>query len=241
MTTKSFGWPAYVRATILITLANLLLLLIRNLIVGEDFYAFLRSNLFIGSFPVILIAFIIDVFDERLPVYLFWFLAALWIIFYPNAPYMISDLIHNGQDPTNQTIPDLIKYDTLLIFSISMLSVFYGFLSLKIMYRIFNRRYGKTFARTAIHFTLILSCLGFYMGRELLSAINLGNGYLYSWEIFLEPMQIIRIVWNALFPIQDHLPAYYMIGLFGIVQYLLLYTFGYINDVTEENSKVSLF
>src|SRR4030095_15839712 len=74
-------------------------------------------------------------------------------------------------------------------------------------------------------------CLGFYMGRELLSAIKLGNGYLYSWEIFLEPIQIIKIVWHALYPIQDHVPAYLMMLLFGVVQYMLLIMFKDVNDV----------
>ena len=69
------------------------------------------------------------------------------------------------------------------------------------------------------------------MGRELISAIKLGNGYLYSWEIFLEPVQIIKIVWQALFPPQDHIPAYMMMLLFGAIQYMLLIMFKDVNDV----------
>ena len=162
---------------------------------------------------------------------LFWFLVALWVLFYPNAPYMISDLIHNAQSPANQKFPELIKYDTLIIFSFAMLSVFIGFLSLKVIFRIFVGKYGKRFAQAVITVTLILSCLGFYMGRELISAIKLGNGYLYSWEIFLEPVQIIKIVWQALFPPQDHIPAYMMMLLFGAIQYMLLIMFKDVNDV----------
>ncbi len=153
---------------------------------------------------------------------------------------MISDLIHDSQDPAIKLHPDLIKFDTLIIFSLAMLSVFYGFLSLKMMFRLFKKRYSKRFAQLAIHATLILSCLGFYMGRELLSAIKLGNGYLYSWEIFLEPIQIIKIVWNSLWPIHDHLPAYAMMALFGVVQYLLLVIFYYVNNI-EAASEVEGF
>lgn len=69
------------------------------------------------------------------------------------------------------------------------------------------------------------------MGREMLSAMKLGNGYLYSWEIFLEPGQIITAVWNLLFPIGVHKEAYLMMILFGIVQYLLLIIFKNISDV----------
>jgi len=222
--------PTLVSIVLLLTFANLFILVLRNVIIGNDFYSFLRSNLFIGSLPVIVIAYLLYRFNDKLNPYLFWIGTSIWVLFYPNAPYMISDLIHDYQDPASKLNPELIKYDTLIIFSIAMLSVFYGFLSLKLMFRLFKVRYGTRFAHVAIHATLILSCLGFYMGRELLSAIKLGNGYLYSWEIFLEPVQIIKIVWKALWPIQDHLPAYAMMALFGIVQYILLIMFYYVND-----------
>ncbi len=218
----------------LLTLINLFILVLRNIIVGNVFYEFLTSNLFIGSMPVIVIAYVLFRFNSKMHPVLFWVGTCLWVVFYPNAPYMISDLIHDSQDPAIKLDPDLIKYDTLIIFSLAMLSVFYGFLSLKLMFNTFKSRYGKNFAHIAIQVTIILSCLGFYMGRELLSAIKLGNGYLYSWEIFLEPVQIIKITWNALWPVQDHLPAYALMALFGIVQYLLFVMFYYVNNIEAE-------
>jgi uncharacterized membrane protein len=225
--------PSYLRVAIILTLVNLAILGIRNLYVGEHFFDFLQSNLFIGSFPTIIIAWLIDMYYKRMGKFLFWFAVTLWVLFYPNAPYMISDLIHNSQSPTDVKDPDLIKYDTLIIFSFAMLSVFIGFLSLKVIFRILIEKYDRRFARVFIAFTLVLSCLGFYMGRELLSKIKLGNGYLYSWEIFLEPVQIIKIVWHSLWPIQDNMPAYLMMMLFGVVQYMLLIMFKDVNDVED--------
>ena len=223
-----------IRIVLILTLVNLLVLAIRNLIVGNDFYSFLRSNLYIGSLPVIVIAYLMYHFNDKLNNFIFWIGTFLWVLFYPNAPYMISDLIHDSQDPAIQAYADLIKYDTLIIFSLAMLSVFYGFLSLKLMFGLFKKRYGKHFAHIATNATIILSCLGFYMGRELLSTLELGNGYLYSWEIFLEPIKIIKIVWNALWPVPEHWPAYAMMALFGVVQYILLIMFYYVNDIEVE-------
>jgi len=223
--------PNYIIVVISFTLINLTILTVRNLIVGDSDLNFLISNLFIGSFPVLLIAFLIDRYHEKLNNLIFWAATALWILFYPNAPYMISDLIHNTIDPINLVNIERLIFDTLIIFSIAMLSVFYGFLSLKIMFISLKKRCGNKLAHTVIFITLMLSSLGFYMGRELLSAIKLGNGYLYSWEIFLEPVQIIKIVWNALWPIGEHLSAYAMVALFGIVQYMLLIMFKDVNDI----------
>jgi hypothetical protein len=77
----------------------------------------------------------------------------------------------------------------------------------------------------------MLSCLGFYMGRELLSAIKLGNGYQYTWEIFLEPIQVIQAVWKALWPVGEHWPAYALMALFGFMQCMLLIMFKDVNDI----------
>ena len=223
--------PPYVKLAIVLTIVNLLLLFIRNLAVGDSFFNFLQSNLFIGSLPTLVLAIIIDKYEAKLSKVVFWLLVALWVLFYPNSPYMISDLIHNGEDPLGKNDPDLIIFDTLIVFSFAMLSVFYGFLSLKIMFSVFKRRYSIRFAHVAITATLILSSLGFYIGRELISALKLGNGKLYTWEIFLEPLYILKTVWNALWPIGEHLPAYAMMALFGIVQYMLLIMFKDVSDI----------
>lgn len=223
--------PDYIKVTIWLTVINLLILGIRNLIVGDAFFNFLKSNLFIGSFPVIVIAILLNHFYDKLNNFIFWIGTALWVLFYPNAPYMISDLIHNTSDPIDKIDTELIKFDTMIIFSIAMLSVFYGLLSLKIMFNLFRKKIGNKFAHTAIAITILLSCLGFYMGRELISAIKVGNGYLYSWEIFLEPMQILKIVWHALIPVGEHWSAYVMMALFGVIQYMLLIMFKDVGDI----------
>jgi uncharacterized membrane protein len=225
--------PPYLRVAVILTLVNLAILGIRNIYVGEHFFNFLQSNLFIGSFPTIIIAWLIDIYHKKMGKFLFWFAVALWVLFYPNAPYMISDLIHNSQSPSDPQNPELIKYDTFIIFSFAMLSVFIGFLSLKVIFRILLEKYHKAFAKAFIAFTLVLSCLGFYIGRELLSGLDIGNKYLYSWEIFLEPVQIIKIVWHALWPPQGHIPAYLLMALFGAVQYMLLIMFKDVNDVED--------
>lgn len=224
--------PRYIRILLIFTVLNMIILGIRNYIVGDAIFDFLKSNLLSGIAPFI-IALLIQFFYPKMST--FWFIMAslLWLLFYPNAPYMISDLIHPHEDGLNAVYPKLIVYDTLIVFSIAMLSVFYGFVSLKIMFNLFRTKWGDRKAHYAIVFSLVLSCLGFYMGRELPSAIKLGNGLLYSWEIFLEPVAIIKVVWNSLFPIHKNLNAYYMMLLFGFVQYQLLMIMKDVRDIEE--------
>src|SRR5215208_3975831 len=117
---RTYQLPGYVRPIVILTIANMLVLVSRNIIVGDTFFNFLKSNLFIGSFPVILIAFLMDMYSARFKPVLFWLCTAVWVLFYPNAPYMISDLIHDSQDP-NDVNQIRVIYDTLIIFSIAML------------------------------------------------------------------------------------------------------------------------
>jgi uncharacterized membrane protein len=218
---KVLNIPSYLKVLLLFTIANLLILAIRNHVVGDTPFNFLLENLSSSVVPFIL-AMMLQAFSHRLN-------SLLWLLFYPNAPYMISDLIHAYQEP-NDPAEALIIYDTLMIFSLAMLSVFYGFVSLKIMFNLFRTRFGNRFAHTAVFISVALSCLAFYMGR-LPSETHMGNGKLYSSEIFTEPLYILRIVWNSLVPIRDHLPAYYQMFLFGFAQYQLLVMMKDIRDL----------
>ncbi len=220
--------PSYLKVLLFFTVANLLILIIRNQIVGDAPFNFLLLNLTSSIVPFA-VATIMQAYAHRLNNLLFILGSLLWLLFYPNAPYMISDLIHTYEEP-NDPEQTLIIYDTLMIFSLAMLSVFYGFVSLKIMFHLFRTRFGLPFAHTAIFITVALSCLALYIGR-LPSEIQMGNGKLYSSEIFTEPLYIIRTVWNNLMPIQDHLPAYYQMFLFGFAQYQLLVMMKDIGDL----------
>ena len=220
--------PSYIKVLLLFTIANLLILVVRNSVVGDKPFDFLKSNLWSSIVPF-LIAMALQLLSCRLNNFLFIIGSLLWLLFYPNAPYMISDLIHSYEEP-NDPLNKLIIYDTLMIFSLAMLSVFYGFVSLKIMFNLFRNRFGNGFAHAAVFITLLLSCVALVMGR-LPSETDIGNGKLYSSEIFTEPLYIIKTVWSNLVPIKEHLPVYYQMFLFGFAQYQLLVMMKDISDL----------
>ncbi|MEZ4911739.1 MAG: DUF1361 domain-containing protein [Saprospiraceae bacterium] len=224
--------PKYILILVGFTVVCLTILGIRNTIVGTDFFDFLKSNLLSGVVPFV-IAVGLQIFYRHINNFLFIVISMIWLLFYPNAPYMISDLIHPHQEVMDTKYSSLIVYDTLIVFSIAMLSVFYGFVSLKIMFNLFRTRYGKKTAHGMFAISLILSCVGFYMGRELVSEIKIGNGYLYSSEMFLEPGYIIKTVWNALYPIGENINAYYMMFLFGFIQFQLLVMMKDVGDIEQ--------
>lgn len=229
--TNSFKWPVYTKPVIIMTAVTLAMMLIRNAIVGDDVFYWMRSNLFSGFIPL-LIAALLQVFNRRIPVWLFWVALAMWILFYPNSPYMISDLIHDDMDA--KLSPDQIVFDTLLIFSLAMLSLYYGLLSLKIVYELFRSRYNQQKARIFIAFTLVLSCLGFWMGRELKAIFHQGN--VYSWDVFLKPGLVIKLTLENLFPIAKFKYTWLMMIQFGVLQLMVLYMFKGVGDIETDNA-----
>ena len=76
-TTTNIKIPSYLRVAVILTLVNLAILVIRNMYVGEHVLNFLRSNLFIGSFPTIVIAWLIDMYYKKMGKFVFWFAVAL--------------------------------------------------------------------------------------------------------------------------------------------------------------------
>ena len=128
---RKFKFPDYTKVIVFLTVMNLIIMTIRNWYVDNTVFNFLWRNLW-SSFCPLLVAPLMVIFNAKINKFFFWIGCFVWLIFYPNAPYMISDLIHNSLDPSK--IPNQIIYDTIIIFSIAMLSLFYGFISMKIIF-----------------------------------------------------------------------------------------------------------
>ena len=208
--------PHYLKVVFWMTVAVLLIFFIRNMIFDTRIQDTIMLNIFHGAVPLV-IALLLQRFYHKTPGILFWLISLVWVLYYPNSPYMISDLKHIAADPKA-----IQNYDTLIIFAFAMLSLFYGLLSLKIMYKLFERKRGEGFAKIAITITLLLSCLGFYMGRVLL---------LFSADFFKHPLKVLEEVWHSLWPIGDNLSTYALMILFGGVQLMLIIMMKDVNDI----------
>lgn len=196
----------YLVALVLVTGFDLIALLIRNLYEQNSTYNFLLWNLFLAFIPLALAWFTYYVADKwnLLPVIVF---SAVWLLFYPNAPYMISDLIH-----VNENSP-IVLYEALILFSFAMLALFYGFYSLKIIHLVFRMRTGRAVANIMIGACIVLSSAGIYLGRIL---------RLNSWDLFTHPLRVLQLIFNHLFPVTKNPATYMVIFLFSIIQFILL-------------------
>ena len=203
----------------LFTAFSLACLLIRNAVEGNSVYNFLLWNLFLAFLPL-LMAWILYFLTGKINKILLIIGSIVWLLFYPNAPYMISDLIHVNN--TNA----LVLYDTLIIFSFSMLALFYGFYSLKIIHFTYRQITGKRVAHLVIVFSLLLSSAGIYLGRIL---------RLNSWDLFTHPLQTMETIFDHLWPVDKNPTTYVIILLFSLIQFFLLILMKDMDEIEKES------
>ena len=90
-------------------------------------------------------------------------LLLFWLLFFPNAPYIITDLFHLRIRRT--IIP--IWYDTLMILSYAWTGMLFGFFSLWDIERILGRKLPTPFVTVLSGFLLFVGSFGIYIGRYL--------------------------------------------------------------------------
>jgi len=184
---------------------------IRNHFIGDSKYNFLLWNLFLGFVPLVM-AWLVQRFDTSLPSVIFWVGCGLWLLFYPNAPYMISDFIHVDQSES------YVLYDALMIFNIAILSTFYGLYSIKIIQNVITRRYGPKLAYMVLGGSIVLAAFGVYLGRVL---------RLNSWDVFTKPLDTLSLIFAHLFPFSKYPQTWSLVIIFSALQlFLLLLVYG---------------
>ena len=95
---REVRWLIGVGATLaLLSVAAVGLLVLRADRVGEAAFFFLPWNLFLAWIPFVLALALAVVHVRRGPRPLLWSLGAGWLLFLPNAPYILTDFIHLGR------------------------------------------------------------------------------------------------------------------------------------------------
>ncbi|MCP0886323.1 DUF1361 domain-containing protein [Ligilactobacillus sp. WILCCON 0076] len=161
----------------------------------NSFYSFLLLNTFLAYIPIELSFHM----NEKQPALLFWLLFVLWILFYPNAPYILTDLFHlarmNPYNPKNGLMSfnlHLWLNFTNLVAS-ALASIVIGTWSVQYIVDVLMVRFKKkgTFLQILlVILLLVVSSIGVYIGRFL---------RLHTAYLFINPdwvMQQLMNMWN---------------------------------------------
>ncbi len=156
--------------------AGFVLLAVQMMATRTDDYFFLLWNLFLAAVPYALsLSFERAVEmpcapNRRMQAGVIFL---LWLFFFPNAPYIVTDFIHL---PWEYTRSFLFWYDFFLIASFSCAGLLFGMASLFRVHRSLRKILGKLFADGTILVMVFLSGFGVYLGRFL---------RWNSWDVFV--------------------------------------------------------
>ena len=179
--------PKPIRALLLLSAFCSLMIIINYLRTSNITYFFLGWNLLLAWIPLV-IAHVWHMKAQRKQTLIVWksvIYFGLWLLFFPNSPYIITDLIHLN----NRYTPSLWS-DVLLIFSCAFAGLIVGVYSLIKIQKILSLYFNKLTNMLIVSASLIMTGFGIYLGR-----IKRWN----SWDLFTNPVALISDSFDQLF------------------------------------------
>jgi uncharacterized membrane protein len=189
-----------------LTLATVLcvVLLALRAVYSRSFGHFgLAWNLFLAWLPLLsaLVVYNLRRNSSRYTGWLVAVCALLWLVFFPNAPYILTDLIHlraaNG-------VP--LWYDLILLLSFAWTGLFLGLASLYLMQVLVRRAAGWPASWLFVLLVLALCGFGVYLGR-----FPRWN----SWDVLTSPVSLAVDIGHTLRHPLDNLQAFAFSALFA--------------------------
>lgn len=181
-------------------------------------FAYMFWNIFLAFIPFFISSVLIARTDRDnlfKPFFIIGFV--LWFLFLPNAPYVVTDLIHIGRI---RAVP--VMYDAFLLFSSAAVSLLFGFYSLSHMEKLLSLRFSKKNTNIIVFLIILFTSFGMYIGRFL--RFN-------SWDFFTSHNFLLSSVWKIFTNPADNINAY--------TYTLLFFCFIYISYVSFKNSNTN--
>lgn len=175
---------AVIASLVFATLVCLGLYVLRAVRTHNLAYSFLVWNLFLAWLP--LICALVSYNFYRRHACLSWPLvlgsALTWLIFLPNAPYLVTDLMHLQPQPDAPY-----WYDLILFVAFAWTGFFLGLVSLFLMQEMVRRVAGGTASWVFALGVLGVSSFGIYLGRFL---------RWNSWDVLVNPLQLLADIFE---------------------------------------------
>ncbi len=174
-------------------------------------YAAMIWNLFLAWIPFIFASIAYIVSWGRKWLYLAIPVCALiWLLFFPNAPYILTDFQHLSTNAKNAPL----WFDVIMLIWFAWTGLLLGVVSLHLMQEIVSRAFGAVTGWIFVLGVTLLSSFGIYLGRFL---------HWNSWDVLQDPLPIAHDVLSRIrHPFQNA-------GTYGfILLYTLLFLFVYL-------------
>lgn len=191
------------------SLFSIFLSFIRIIFFETFLFTFLIWNLFLAWIPFLFSLLLLSVHQNKDSSKItLGIIFSIWLIFFPNAPYIITDLFHLR---IIQNVP--LWFDTVLIFSYVWNGLILGFLSLLNIHYFLDIFLKKIHTWIIVIFVLLLSGFGIYIGRYL---------RWNSWDVVSNPILLFKDVFERMINPFAHPRTYsitFIFFLFLVISY----------------------
>lgn len=145
---------------------------------GSGHFLFLNWNLFLAGIPLLLSRLLMH--NENITKAKLLFLLPMWLLFFPNAPYILTDLFHLGR------VSSMPKwFDLMMILLFAWAGLFAGFKSLQDIQRMLAKFMSARKSMVVVVVLLFIAAFGVYIGR-----FERWN----SWDLIVHPFSVISDV-----------------------------------------------
>ena len=217
-------WAA-ILALVLASMLSCALVVVRAYYAGTTDYLFFFWNLFLAWVPLgaALVFYGLAARQSRNWAALLA-VAVIWFLFFPNAPYIVTDLVH-----LREVRPVPYWYDIICVMAFAQTGLFLGYLSLYLMQEVVRAWVGRWIGWLFALAMLGASAFGVYLGRFV---------RWNSWDALVSPFDIMVGAARVANPWNDFRPLAFSLTFFAfsLVCYLILYSFVHLHGWVQKAS-----
>ena len=180
---------------------------------GTTTFLFLIWNLLLAWIPYWVSLAVAPSYERSKSPLLTGGLLFVWLLFLPNAPYLLTDLIH-----LRMRAPIPFWYDLMLLISFAWTGLLLGIISLYEVHRFIAWQWSKMAGWMIVIICVILSGLGVYIGRFL---------RWNSWDILTHPLELMEDLYYILVTPQTFAGSgsIVLFAAFFLLSYLTFFSF----------------
>lgn len=179
-------------------------------VTGGPAPVFILFNLFLAWIPLVLALVLADQHPRNRV--LWWLVLGTWLLFLPNSPYVLTDVLHL------RWVDDAPSWRfTIQILTLAVTGLLLGMVSLQLVHAELRRRWGRARAWWSVGATIALASFGVSIGRF---------GRWNSWDTITRPKLLMSDILERLLLPQRH-PVGSFTALAMAVLLLFIYVFMY--------------
>lgn len=186
-----------------VTVSVLVMLVVRRHYEPELVRGYLVWNLFLAWIPYVCARAIWRAGRAGTPLPLLLAPLAVWLVFLPNAPYLVTDVVHLHRHAQGIAL----AVEVALFSAVALAGILLGVAAVQPVHRMVAERYGPVASRAFPPLIAVAVAFGVYLGR-----VQRWN----SWALFETPGQLFHATWNVLGHPVAHPRAFGGIALFSV-------------------------